>query len=62
MGEYISAESKKLIPELKALSRRQKDWDKEFCSPNVIVPVITFIQFVEIKQDAAEAPAEEEYS
>lgn len=36
---YISAESKKLIPELKALSRRRNDSSTEFCSPKVMVPV-----------------------
>lgn len=35
---YISAESKKLTPALKATSRRRKDSGKVFCSPKVMVP------------------------
>ena len=27
-----------MIPEWKARLRRPKDWDSEFCSPNVMVP------------------------
>lgn len=37
-NNYISAESKKLMPESKALSRRRNDSGSEFCSPNVMVP------------------------
>jgi hypothetical protein len=38
MDVYISAESKKLTPALKASSRRRKDSGKVFCSPKVMVP------------------------
>lgn len=37
---YISAVSKKLMPATKKpSSRRRKDCDRVFCSPNVIVPI-----------------------
>jgi hypothetical protein len=58
MKAYISAESKKLMPASKAVSRRRSELAAPFCSPIVIVPAWT--QYARAESASAEPQRERE--